>query len=416
MLQGKDLLLPPFNLTRSELFAFVRSGKLVPYQKHSSLYPDPTEPPGSERIFPRHDQYETYGKLRSARYQRKWIQGWLAKSPEERQAAQVMSPPLDQEYAERLRQYTIEIPEYESKLKPSLVWQGEFSPRQQEELFGALEDAWYLNNDTENLVMAERKPMLVDQILLEPEQRELLCKLIEAVRSLPEGTPRGKFFAATAMGLPGALFVYTEGNIEVTGSLTDAEILAESGLLGVSYGSAGEPTFYLKPAGLQYYRELKTTSLPAEAVEKEIRGHLSSDKFKKVFLKAFEKWSQGESLLWESESEKQFTMIGHLCREAMQEFADALIQMHETARNIQEKTKDISRIAAVLEQMATSLGSKETDFLKQLLKYWATVSELVQRQEHGGVKEGEPLKWEDARRVVFQTMIVMYEIHRSLTG
>jgi hypothetical protein len=36
------------------------------------------------------------------------------------------------------------------------------------------------------------------------------------------------------------------------------------------------------------------------------------------------------------------------------------------------------------------------------------------RQEHGGQKEGRPLTWEDARRVVFQTLIVMYEIDRAL--
>ena len=39
--------------------------------------------------------------------------------------------------------------------------------------------------------------------------------------------------------------------------------------------------------------------------------------------------------------------------------------------------------------------------------------DLVQRQEHGGQKEGEPLGWEDGRRVVFQTANVMVELHRA---
>jgi hypothetical protein len=39
---------------------------------------------------------------------------------------------------------------------------------------------------------------------------------------------------------------------------------------------------------------------------------------------------------------------------------------------------------------------------------------LVQRQEHGAQKEVTPLTWEDARRVVFQTCVVMYEINRAL--
>jgi hypothetical protein len=45
---------------------------------------------------------------------------------------------------------------------------------------------------------------------------------------------------------------------------------------------------------------------------------------------------------------------------------------------------------------------------------YATVSDLVQRQEHAGQREGEPLVWEDGRRIVFQTAIVMFEIDRSL--
>ena len=48
------------------------------------------------------------------------------------------------------------------------------------------------------------------------------------------------------------------------------------------------------------------------------------------------------------------------------------------------------------------------------MTYWGTVSDLVQRQEHGAQREGKQLVWEDARRVVFQTANVMFEIDRSL--
>jgi hypothetical protein len=49
-----------------------------------------------------------------------------------------------------------------------------------------------------------------------------------------------------------------------------------------------------------------------------------------------------------------------------------------------------------------------------LLAYFGTVSDLIQRQEHGAQKEGEGLMWEDARRVVFQTALVMFELDRVL--
>lgn len=54
-------------------------------------------------------------------------------------------------------------------------------------------------------------------------------------------------------------------------------------------------------------------------------------------------------------------------------------------------------------------------FLDSLLVQWGCVSDLVQRQEHGALREGGDLVWEDARRVVFQTLIVMYEIDRAVS-
>lgn len=48
------------------------------------------------------------------------------------------------------------------------------------------------------------------------------------------------------------------------------------------------------------------------------------------------------------------------------------------------------------------------------MNYWGAVADLTQRQEHGVQKEGEQLVWEDARRVVFQTLLVMFEVDKAL--
>jgi hypothetical protein len=74
----------------------------------------------------------------------------------------------------------------------------------------------------------------------------------------------------------------------------------------------------------------------------------------------------------------------------------------------------VARIRSVLQQHAAKLGTTAAPFLDALLVYWGTVSDLVQRQEHGAQKEGRPLVWEDGRRVVFQTAIVMFEVDRTL--
>lgn len=55
-----------------------------------------------------------------------------------------------------------------------------------------------------------------------------------------------------------------------------------------------------------------------------------------------------------------------------------------------------------------------TKFADALLTYWQAIDQLVQRQEHRASVENVELSWEDGRRVVFQTMIVMFEIDRAI--
>ena len=57
----------------------------------------------------------------------------------------------------------------------------------------------------------------------------------------------------------------------------------------------------------------------------------------------------------------------------------------------------------------------ERAFLAALLAYWGTVIDLVQRQEHGALREGTPLIWRDAKRVVLQCAIVMYELDEAIS-
>src|SRR4029450_3827707 len=48
--------------------------------------------------------------------------------------------------------------------------------------------------------------------------------------------------------------------------------------------------------------------------------------------------------LWGADSEQQYTTIGHHCREAMQEFADALIKRHGPSNVEPDKAKTVARV------------------------------------------------------------------------
>jgi hypothetical protein len=81
----------------------------------------------------------------------------------------------------------------------------------------------------------------------------------------------------------------------------------------------------------------------------------------------------------------------------------------------QDKADAIARISAVINYQKNGIGANIVPLLDALLVYAGTLSNLIQRQEHGGQKEGSTLTWEDGRRIVFQLANVMIEVDRSIS-
>lgn len=65
-----------------------------------------------------------------------------------------------------------------------------------------------------------------------------------------------------------------------------------------------------------------------DAHEQLAVAHVHSDVFSARCSTAFAKWRDAEALLWQDESVKDLTTIGHLCRESMQLFVTRLIELH----------------------------------------------------------------------------------------
>jgi hypothetical protein len=104
------------------------------------------------------------------------------------------------------------------------------------------------------------------------------------------------------------------------------------------------------------------------------------------------------------------------CREAAQEFASELINHYKPPVFDRDQAKTKNRLRAAIEVRRPVLGEKVTSLLTAIVDYWETLLELHQRQEHGAQREGQPLAWEDGRRVVFETLHVMYELDRALSA
>jgi hypothetical protein len=252
-----------------------------------------------------------------------------------------------------------------------------------------------------------------ENILLEKEQEDLLNTLVETSRKIPR-EKRTKFIVSRANDGT-TLIIPLFPNLNFNLNMIDVEILAREGLIEISYSSNGTPNIYVLPFGFKYYELLKQKGMqPTENIENYIKNYLESNLFSDRFPNAYQKWIDAEKLLWNSDSSTQFTTIGHLCRESVQEFTSRIVEIYNPSDISPDKSLTVSRMRSVIDKQKGNLGSKERTFLDALMGYWGTVIDLIQREEHGGIKEGEPLEWEDGRRVVFQTAIIMFEIDRSL--
>lgn len=256
--------------------------------------------------------------------------------------------------------------------------------------------------------------MSFDQIRLESEQRELLATIVEACRNVPREKRQEFNVVRTDEGD----FLLHPGLGETKGTyMGDVNVLAKEGLIDLTSASSSSYLFDVSPLGFDCYEYLKQQAgEPIEQVQEELHLYIDTADFKNRYPVAHTNWQNAQQRLWSSESERELTTIGHSCREAMQGFADVLVKQHDVRDVDADKAHTVKRIRTVLKQRESQLGQTHKALLEALLSYWGTVNDLVQRQEHGAQREGEPLKWEDARRVTFQTLIVMYEIDRALHG
>lgn len=249
-------------------------------------------------------------------------------------------------------------------------------------------------------------------MLLEPEQERLLGTLIEASRTVAERSERWFLMVAVMTGTT------VEGGglqepLEVEDD--DVEDLIDAGLLRVGRRTEGMIEFRVKPEGERYYADMKTRAgEPVREVEEDARSYLGSKSLRTRYPAAYQAFSEAERLLWGPDSQRRLTAVGHHAREALQEFATALVDHHRPAGINPNPAATLDRLSAVVNMHRGLLGEGRSKFLDALFGYWREVNTIVQRQEHGGQKEGEELVWEDARRVVLHTAVVMIEVVRTL--
>jgi hypothetical protein len=195
----------------------------------------------------------------------------------------------------------------------------------------------------------------------------------------------------------------------------DVRLLRDAGLIRATSGDRHGFGFRLAPAAVNYYSEMKQrVDEPVARQEAEVRRFLDADEFREAYPEAYARWSEAESLLWGARSQRELTTVGHKAREAMQEFATEVVRRYDPPDVDPSPAAVNRRLGSAIAMFLPSLGKARAGLLTALGDYSEAVMAAVQRQEHGGQKEGHALTWQDARRVVFHTASVMYEFAVSL--
>jgi hypothetical protein len=254
----------------------------------------------------------------------------------------------------------------------------------------------------------------MDLVPLEQDQEELLAIMVEASRAIPR-EQRQPFLLIQAMDGNHLLHpgVAATGRAQYQPHLGDLETLHERGLIRLTVVSAHHTyTADLRPEGTHYYEQMQTRR--GQSIAKAVttaREYLETESFRRRHEGAVAKWEAAEHVLWSAASQQAATTIGHLCREAMQLFASELVQAEVVSADATVQNT-VSRVRSVLGALIPAGGRRALS--DALIVYWGTVVDLTQRQEHGAQREQAPLIWEDSRRVVTQTLMVMYELDREL--
>lgn len=247
---------------------------------------------------------------------------------------------------------------------------------------------------------------------LKPQQEKLLLELIHAERVAGE-SDRSPFYASQTFdgadvmhpGFPGRNHTIYWG---------DVQSLLQSGLLMPTKIDTNLVVFELAPEAYEYAKDVVGVSSDEDPAEAMALAYIDASQFANRHPAAFDAWRKARDAVAVGGSETQLTEVGHWSREAMQAFTTDLVGSHGVRDADSDPAHTVARLRAVISQRPAETGETVAAFLAALVAYWGTLSDLVQRQEHGAQRDGEALGWHDARRIVFHTLAVMHELDASL--
>lgn len=240
---------------------------------------------------------------------------------------------------------------------------------------------------------------------LEREQQELLARMVEGARDVPRSDRQWLL-----MSLGGTAFHEGPGIGREAIPEGDVRMLEREGLIhAIRYSKRdANPTYVLTPEAHDYYAETRGRE-PAARQESELPALSRFRDVQRGVPKGVCEMGRGRRVAVASGFRTGAYECGLRVREALEEFATETVERYRPAEVETNPALVNKRLGAVIAKLLPVVQGKRAVLLRALGDYSEATLGVVQRQVHGGQKEGDHLTWLDARRVVFHAGSVMYE-------
>jgi hypothetical protein len=154
---------------------------------------------------------------------------------------------------------------------------------------------------------------------------------------------------------------------------------------------------------------------PALARRVAKRVDVAKAKLAELCPAALEELEEAEVALRSGEDENDWSRVGHQCRVALQDFAEAAYQRccPSAPKEPLPLDKPLIKLRRVLGCLKSSVSVSQSDLISAMLE---PVNAIVQKTEHRSAKEGKPLTERDAERCFVMTALLLDEALALFTG
>jgi hypothetical protein len=159
-----------------------------------------------------------------------------------------------------------------------------------------------------------------------------------------------------------------------------------------------------------------------EGIEDYLRAYLEDQRFRSAHPLACGRWVVAWEMLWCADSKAKVIDVGHRACDAMAAFSSSLIELctplamdaqwPELLTGVAPPQEPLEGLLTVTEAYRQQLGEERFGLLHALVGQWRGLLERVLRHEDAPAVD-ERLTWEDGRRLVLFTALVMVETDRS---